>query len=129
MASIIFGGREYPVQPPTSFAEREDVVVAWSEADTSAKTRRAFGASIGLCCPALAKAAGASYAATGYDAMKFGESVYNHLRTVGVKVPEIGTAAHVCLNLCIENRPPQEGEVQATTDFTGPGVAPSTATP
>jgi hypothetical protein len=129
MASITLGGREYPVQPPASFAEREDAVVAWSEADTSAKTRRAFGASIGLCCPAIAKAAGASYAAHGYDAMKFGEAVYNHLRTLGVKVPEISDGAHACLDLCMGARAPREEEVKSTADFTGPGGAPSTATP
>ena len=130
MASIILGGREYTVQPPASFAEREDVVNAWVAAGKSqAKTRRTYGAVIGLCYPEIAKAAGVDWAASDYDAVKFGGAVYDHLRGLGASLSEVGTAAGVLLGACLESLSPRQAEVEAKAGFTDRPAGTLTAGP
>jgi hypothetical protein len=128
MDSIKLGVTTYPVQPPASFAEREDAVVAWVEAGKSqAKIRRVYGAMIGLCCPSIAKAAGVDWRACEYDAAKFGTPIYDHLRGKGVSIVEIATAAGALLGVCLETRSPREDEVANQADFTEASAAPSIA--
>lgn len=118
MDSIKLGATTYPVQPPASFAEREDAVMAWVEAGKSqAKIRRVYGALVGLCYPAIAKAAGVDWRACDYDAQKFGAAVYDHLRGQGVTLADIATAAGTLLGACLETRSPREDEVKAQVDF------------
>ena len=128
MDSIKLGATTYPVQPPASFAEREDAVMAWVEAGKSqAKIRRVYGALVGLCYPAIAKAAGVDWRACDYDAQKFGGAVYDHLRGQGVTLADIATAAGTLLGACLETRSPREDEVRAQADFSEASAAPSIA--
>ena len=122
-------GLDFTIQPPPTFAEREDVVIAWGEAGSSQpKIRRVFGGVIGLAYPEIAKAAGASYEDFDFDMVKFGAKVYEHLRgkaTVG----QIGTVANALYRLCIETRSPRAGEVKTKVDFTDRPAGISTVGP
>jgi hypothetical protein len=120
-------GEQFTIQPPPTFAEREDVVVAWGSASRSQpKLRRMFGAVIGLCYPDVAKAAGANYAATDYDVLSFGSLVYEHLRAKGASVADLGTIASALYLVCLDARMPREKDVVRRADFIDPPAVPST---
>ena len=130
MDSIKLGAAGYPVQPPASFAEREDAVMAWVEAGKSqAKIRRVYGALVGLCYPAIAKAAGVDWRACDYDAQKFGGAVYDHLRGQGVTLADIATAAGTLLGACLESQSPRASEVEEKVGFTDRPAGASTVGP
>ncbi len=111
-------GPEFKVQAPPTFAEREDVVVAWAESGSSQpKIRRVFGGVVGLCYPEIAKAAGANYDAFDLDMVKFGAKVYEHLRARAT-IGQISIVSNALYLLCVESRSPRAKEVQAKVDFT-----------
>ncbi len=111
-------GPEFEVKPPPTFAEREDVVVAWAESGSSQpKIRRVFGGVVGLCYPEIAKAAGADYDALDLDMVKFGAKVYEYLRARAT-IGQISVVANALYLLCVEARSPRAKEVKDKVGFT-----------
>ena len=124
---ITVKGRAHPIAAPRSFAEREELVVAYGRAaKKDALLRRTIGAAVGLCAPTVADAAGASYAACGYDLLAFGGRVYDYLRESGVSMDDIAAASREGYRLALEGLSPREPEVKEREVFTGASAAPST---
>ncbi len=115
-------GRDWPVSLP-DFATREEVVVAYSESASGAKTRilRVYAAALGL-STGIGKAARASYADVKCDPYVYGGQVYAWLREKGVTPADVATAAIPLVTLFAEALFPREEEVKSQADFTGPPV-------
>ena len=117
--TISFQGFTLDLVAPASFALREDVISTWSEANNSAQTRRAFAFAIGVCCPEIARRAGARY--DGGSAMEFGAKIYDYLRRGGVSQGTLTTAATAAFTACVKSLTNDAPGVSAREDFTGPG--------
>ena len=118
--------RTYPLQLPNSIVEREDVCLALGQAGIAVgPMRRAHGAAIGLCCPPVARMAGADYARSGYQALAVGGQVYSYLRGQGFSMKTLGELAREANRMCAESLP-KEAEVAARRDFSDPSAALST---
>jgi hypothetical protein len=121
--TISLGGETFRVLVPPSFAEREDIAVAWRKATTMALSRRVYGMTLGLCVPGFAKEASADYNALDCDGVRFGRLVYDSLRSRGFSAEEITQAATVCYKVCIEALFPRKEEVYVREGFSGPAAA------
>lgn len=116
--TIALGKDTYAVTVPDSFATREDIVDAWREAGESvSRSKRCYAMTVGLCVPAIAKAAKAAYAPR-CDGMAFGQAIYDHLRTGGVSAAELTVAATVCFGGCYDGLFPRAEEVKGKEVFT-----------
>ena len=119
-------GPDFTVQPAPTFAQREDLLVAWAAAGASQpKIRRLFGAAIGLCYPEIARKAGADYEES-LNLIGFGSQVYEYLRARGVAVEHISIVANALHLVCVGARAPRETEVQKKADFSVPPAVTST---
>ena len=70
MESVKIGARYWPVELPSSYALRLDVLVL-----SGANSNRAACAALGLCCPTLAKAIGVHLDAFRGDLARYGAAV------------------------------------------------------
>lgn len=119
--TIVLGKDSYKVSVPHSFADREDVVAAWSKAgDSVSRSKRAYAMTIGICVPTVAKLAKADYAKLGCDDLIFGAAVYDYLRSAGVSAADITVAATACFHVCYDGLFPREEEVKSKEVFTDP---------
>lgn len=126
-ATVKLLGVEHPLELPASFAVREDLCTTWNRAGGSIPlSRRAFGAALGFCVPAIAKAAGADYAACDYDPLRFGQAVYDHLRASGASNDAIFEAARACFRATAAVLFPREPEVKERLGESEGTGAPST---
>ena len=110
-----------------SWADREDLVIAWSEASKAgdgAALRRVAAAALGLCTP-VGRRSGADFGACKCDVRLYGGAVYSHLRERGVPVGEVIERGAEVVGICAAALFPRADEVAAKADFSGPagGVA------
>lgn len=111
-----------------SWADREDLVIAWSDASKAgdgSALRRVAAAALGLCTP-VGRRSGCDFAAHKCDVRLYGGAVYSHLRERGVPIPEVMARGGEVIGLCAAALFPRESEVKAKADFTGPPGEPVT---
>jgi len=125
MSSVPLLGRSHPVALP-DFAALEELVAVYADASKrgGSAAMRAYGAVLGLCCPTLAKAAGADYAAHRFDALAFGGKVYGYLREKGAAPADVATAAMPLIVQVVEATFPRQEEVDAAMGKSPAGEAP-----
>ncbi len=124
---ITIGKLTLPVTLP-SWADREDLVIAWSEASKAgdgSALRRVAAAALGLCTP-VGRRAGCDFAAHKCDVRLYGGAVYSHLRERGVGVREVMDRGAEVVGICAAALFPRESEVASKADFTGPAGEPVT---
>ena len=114
MADVTLLGKTHLIVLP-DFAAREELVSAYADAAKrgGSALMRAYGAALGLCCPSIAKAAGADYGALRFDVLAFGGKVYGHLREKGVSPADVASAAVPLVVQVVEQTFPRQEEVDA----------------
>lgn len=78
--TIILGGEPYEATPPSLFAIREELVLAWHGANAPGALNRIRGATILLSCPKLLKESGLDYVRAKFDPLNLGGAAYSWLR-------------------------------------------------
>lgn len=118
--TITLAGVVYKVRVPQSFADREDLAVAWVGAKDG-KLRRIFGATLGMCVPELAAMAKVTLPDDG-ALSTYGKAVYDALRGKGVTLGEISEAATTCYQSVIRSLHPRAAEVEKAEVFSEAGA-------
>ena len=133
--TVTIRGRAYPVKVPLSFAVREELVIAWTEAgDKLASLRRVYAAAVALCTRALAPRPGDKVRLPSYsgDVMAYGGGAYDVLvsmsedQALADRVTELYAAGQTICVLLAEDLAPRESEVKERAGFSNPAAASST---
>jgi hypothetical protein len=124
--TIKLGKRSLPVKLP-GFADREDLVVAWSAAEAAGDgmaLRRVAAAAVGL-ATRTGRDARASWSAHQCSVASYGGEVYGYLREHGAELSDIVRAGGEIVGWCAEGLFPRQDEVDARADFSGAGAPPT----
>lgn len=119
--TLTLGGTRYRVRVPASFADREDLAALWARKNDATKSRRVFGATLALCIPEIAAAAGVPIPDDG-ALMPLGKAAYDALRGLGCDNADIAQAASACFAVAVEGLYPRKGEVEKAEDFSPAGA-------
>jgi hypothetical protein len=121
--TIAFLGREYKVKKPPQFAVREELVIAYGEAEgNTSRNLRVCAAVLGICSE-IGLEAKADYVKARFDVLAYGGAVYGYLRQSGAQPAEvIAEATQLIMELTNEVFP-REGEVAARAGFSSPAPA------
>ena len=113
-----------------SYAEREEIYVAWGQVQTGNPMRkyRALAAAIGL-CTRLGRHAEADYVALGCEPLRYGGAVYGYLRDQGATREQVVTAGMTIIELVSDALFPREAEVAAELGKSEASAEPATASP
>jgi hypothetical protein len=103
-------GAEHALVLPQLFAIREEVASALVHGEEG-QLRRALGAAILLCCPALLKRSRLDYTKASFSILNFGGAAYSWLREQGATLDEVITAGAASVRLCSEALSPRADEV------------------
>lgn len=124
MADVTLLGKTHLVVLP-DFAAREEIVSAYADAAKrgGSALMRAYGAALGLCCPSIAKAAGADYGTLRFDVLAFGGKVYGHLRERGASPADVSMAGVGLVVQVLEATFPKQEEIDAQMGKSGGGAA------
>ena len=107
-------GQSWTVVLPASFCLREDIVEVFAKGTTGAKSRRAYGAAIGLCVGEISRRAKADYDG---DPSVYGLKIYDWLRSKGARPKDIEAAGTAAWQEVLTSLFPREAEVQAKEVF------------
>jgi hypothetical protein len=120
--TVTLAGTAHAVRLP-SFADREDIVRAFREAESIRKSRPVFAGTLALCVPELPQPK--TLDECDGDMIAFGAPIYEALRASGAKAAEIAEGATACFRHVVRSLYPREEEVAATEDFSGAGAKPT----
>ena len=124
--AVNVGKRTLPVRLP-SFADREDLVVAWGvvvAAGDGMALRRVAAAALGLCTP-VGRQSRADFARHGCSVASYGGEVYGYMREHGAELEGVVRAGGEVVAMCADGLFPRAPEVDATADFSGAGAPPT----
>lgn len=128
-------GRQHPIRMPPSFAVREELSLAWAQADGNLSTlRRVYAASVALCTRALAPRPGDKSRLPAYsgDVLAFGGAAYDAIvalnpdATLADRVTELYKAGEAIMVEVAQSVSPRESEVRDRAVFSNPAGASST---
>ena len=133
--TVLILGKRHPVRPPASFAEREELVMAWTQAgDQLAPLRRVFAAAVALCTRALAPKPGEKRRLPVYtgDVLSFGAAAYDAYvaasdgASLSERVSELYEAGQAIMVVVADTLAPREDEVKERAGFSNPAAESST---
>lgn len=122
-------GKVYAVRPPVQFSPKEALLVAISETAGMTFQRQIAQAAVVGMCTKLGTEIGADFVKARFDALAYGNAVYSHLRTHGMKMEELPEIAGPIIAELSRQVFPREAEVQSEADFSNPTTESATARP